>query len=777
MKSIALKCFAFILLALSVVAISFYFLKNTKTPDLTPSNVIDGVDLFTTDIQPIFDSRCVACHSCFNAPCQLKLSSFAGTERGANQTSIYDFPTFTPRAPTRLFIDAHDVSGWREKEFYSVTSQTKEDISILEMMLTRVPGVESGLQEKFDSEWSRTCVAEASERELERYKKANPAGRMPFGLPPLEPRELKTVQNWLLKGAPGPVLKDREDAILNQKLLAPLISDWEALLNGKTLQSKLSSRYIYEHLFLAHLYFDQHPQIFFRLVRSKSKSGPVEEIATRYPFDDPRSEFFYRLRPVTSTLTHKSHIPYALNQKKRNLWTKQFFKADWGKTLEAFPPYGRAGSNPFKTFKEIPTQVRYEFFLQDAGYHVMTFIKGPVCRGQTALNVINDHFWVMFVEPSKDPLVTSKKIYDHVASVMEMPAEIKGDFDPFIGFRKNYWKALDFKYDSLKRDKISLDESWIWNGDKENTNALLTIFRHFDSATVLRGLHGETPKTVWVIDYHVFESIYYNLTAGYDVFGPLLHQLNSRLYMEISRIASEDLFLSFLNPEVRQEVRSSWNLPVPEENKSIAKRVAEIVTSDVQEKMKFEYPYPGSELPSKIEKTSASSKEKLIDHLLTSRFSKHQVNNSSWPSNKTLEKLEQIKPLGVRYFPDTILLHVEGEDVPFTLIHNKDHFNVGMLFFEQERRNLKNDSLSVYRGIATSYANLFMKVKAEKLSQFIDQVNSVKSEEDLSQVFNIYGVSRKSDQFWKEYEWFSARTIDRETNESGWLDLNRYVNF
>jgi hypothetical protein len=30
-------------------------------------------DDYTTHIQPIFDSRCIACHSCFNAPCQLNL--------------------------------------------------------------------------------------------------------------------------------------------------------------------------------------------------------------------------------------------------------------------------------------------------------------------------------------------------------------------------------------------------------------------------------------------------------------------------------------------------------------------------------------------------------------------------------------------------------------------------------------------------------------------------------------------------------------------------------
>ena len=37
--------------------------------------------------------------------------------------------------------------------------------------------------------------------------------------------------------------------------------------------------------------------------------------------------------------------------------------------------------------------------LDEAQFAIMGFIKGPVCRGQVALNVINDHFWVFFIDP------------------------------------------------------------------------------------------------------------------------------------------------------------------------------------------------------------------------------------------------------------------------------------------------------------------------------------------------------------------------------------------
>ena len=40
--------------------------------------------------------------------------------------------------------------------------------------------------------------------------------------------------------------------------------------------------------------------------------------------------------------------------------------------------------------------------LDEAQFTIMGFIKGPVCRGQVALNVIEDHFWVGFVAPERE---------------------------------------------------------------------------------------------------------------------------------------------------------------------------------------------------------------------------------------------------------------------------------------------------------------------------------------------------------------------------------------
>ena len=44
-------------------------------------------DYFTTHIKTVFDRRCIVCHACEAAPCQLKLDSYEGFYRGGY--SIY----------------------------------------------------------------------------------------------------------------------------------------------------------------------------------------------------------------------------------------------------------------------------------------------------------------------------------------------------------------------------------------------------------------------------------------------------------------------------------------------------------------------------------------------------------------------------------------------------------------------------------------------------------------------------------------------------------------
>ena len=72
---------------------------------------------YQKDIRPIFDQKCLACHGCYDAPCQLKLESVDGLDRGASKQPVYDGRREENAEPTRLGLDALTTAQWRDKGF------------------------------------------------------------------------------------------------------------------------------------------------------------------------------------------------------------------------------------------------------------------------------------------------------------------------------------------------------------------------------------------------------------------------------------------------------------------------------------------------------------------------------------------------------------------------------------------------------------------------------------------------------------------------------------
>jgi len=109
---------------------------------------------------------------------------------------------------------------------------------------------------------------------------------------------------------------------------------------------------------------------------------------------------------------------------------------------------------------------------------------------------------------------------------------------------------------------------YIWNGGSAgNRNAALTIFRHFDDASVNYGWLGDYPETAWLIDYPLLERIHYLLVVGFDVYGNVGHQLNTRLYMDLLRNEGESYFLAFLPVKTRQQLWEKWYQGIRKSNK------------------------------------------------------------------------------------------------------------------------------------------------------------------------------------------------------------------
>ena len=200
---------------------------------------------------------------------------------------------------------------------------------------------------------------------------------------------------------------------------------WETFLNGDSLKQQLVSRYIYEHWYLAHFYFDDLPRgEYFEMVRSSTPPGsPIEVIPTVRPYDDPGvPRVYYRLRRVEATIVAKTHMPYALSPARMS-WVRKLFLAPKYEvtSLPSYEP--QVASNPFIAFQQLPQRARYRLMLEEAQFTIAGFIKGPVCRGQVALNVINDLFWVVFVDPE---LERSELSSEELASALEGDPSSRG---------------------------------------------------------------------------------------------------------------------------------------------------------------------------------------------------------------------------------------------------------------------------------------------------------------------------------------------------------------
>jgi hypothetical protein len=239
-------------------------------------------------VKPVVEKRCVVCHACYDAPCQLKMTSIEGIERGASEVKVYN-PARLKHAPmSRLYEDAHSTAEWREMGFHPVlneypdSAEANREAGVLYRLLELkqahpLPEVKR-LPDSFDLSLDRKQSCPKPET-FDRHARKHPQWGMPYALPAMPAEERDVLMNWVLQGAtylPRPQI---------DPVYQPQIDLWERFLNGDSLKERLASRYIFEHLALAHLYFAEVEETkFFKLVRSATPPGvPVELIATRRP--------------------------------------------------------------------------------------------------------------------------------------------------------------------------------------------------------------------------------------------------------------------------------------------------------------------------------------------------------------------------------------------------------------------------------------------------------------------------------------------------------------
>jgi len=708
------------------------------------------------------------------------MASPEGIDRGASKEKVYNSARLSAAPLTRMFEDAQTTGGWRDKGFWPVlnehdqTTQANLQASIMHHLLVQkrehpLPDVDVLDKKEFDLGLDRKQFCTNAD-ELQKFKQKNPGWGMPYAMQGISDEEYLILKSWLADGAVMAHPEGLSDDIAAQ------LADWEAFLNDDSLKQQLVSRYLYEHWFLANLYFrDSGEGVYFKLVRSATAPGqPVEVIATRRPYDDPGVErVYYRFRLDHSTVVDKTHMPYALDADRMAWIRAMLLEPEY--TVDALPSYEPdVAANPFVAYEVLPIEGRWEFLRSEAQFTVMNFIKGPVCRGQVALSVIQDNFWVFFADSKEMQTVEASRFLSKQKFNLATPVEAGSKVAPFHVWRrysdrqKEYLAAKVAFIDQNFEGEIPIDTNLIWDGDGANQNAALTVFRHFDSASVVKGLVGPMPKTAWIIDYPVLERIHYLLVAGFDVYGNLGHQLTTRLYMDFLRLESEFNFLMLLPPEVRKAEAQYWYSGA----------------SDRQKK----YLYGGAvdfEYPSAIRYRTAEPKLELygmiqerLQPVLNHEF---DLTEETVPLQQysSLAKLAGLKGSMLSMVPELVILNVQdetGADHYYTVLRNTARNNITSLFMESKNRLPDDDTLAVIPGFIGSYPGAYWKVSEAGLSEMVERVAALEDEGSYRVFMADYGVRRTNKDFWAHSDKVIQAHYEADPVANGLLDYNRLEN-
>ncbi|SIS94125.1 fatty acid cis/trans isomerase [Neptunomonas antarctica] len=815
-----------------VIGMAFLLLGNQQPPEELIENHVTATEQsysFSKSIKPIMDNKCLACHACYDAPCQLKLESSQGLARGASKKPVYDGERFQDTPPTRLYVDAQTPQEWRNKGFYSVLSaytQSKHETSppLMLQMLTLAKNNPLPINKKVPEEiqlgFDRVNYCPAP-TEFADYAEEYPHGGMPLAVSGLDQNEYQILSTWLKQGSKidsAPVTISKQEQLL--------MKQWETWLNQPDKKSTLLSRYLYEHLFLGHLYLsdanvnshelnqsDLHHRgvnrtdinstdinntrakatQFYQLIRSYTPTGePPVIVATVRPNDDPKKPFFYRLIPIIDTIVHKTHITYRFDSDRLSHYQQLFYTSDW--SVENLPGYGyKDRSNPFLTFAAIPAKQRYQFLLDDAEFFVRNFIRGPVCRGQIATNVIRDQFWIMFEDPNVEHYTNNANYQLSVNQHLGLPGEetsLLNFGSQWLRYNEDRNQYLDLRQKAYQQQFPKGPElNHIWDGDKTNNNAFLTVFRHHNSASVTEGWQGEIPLTAWLMGYPLLERTYYELVANFDVFGSISHQTQTRLYFDLIRNGAETNFLRFIPAASRQALYDSWY-----QSSAIIK--TEIAYHELDVKTPSNIPYSRNQ-----------PKHELLETLLDKYPA---LNGGDDPINRcndgcatqiedslhaqvahAMSKIAAIPAsqlAGIKWLPEVSFVRINLDQNPthtkanenflvYTLIRNRRHSSVAYLLGESLRYQEELDSLTIMPAPIGSYPNLILQMNLAELDDFVTSFSAIDSAKSFEQFIQRWSLGRMNPQFWNVFHSFKDYLQATRPLEAGIYDMNRYGNW
>jgi hypothetical protein len=383
----------------------------------------------------------------------------------------------------------------------------------------------------------------------------------------------------------------------------------------------------------------------------------------------------------------------------------------------------------------------------------------------------------MFINPDNFNEYPSDDFIDDNTDLLQLPA---GTSDKNLSLL--YWRQYSKKQQAYLRNKLSYIENiivkpeqlnldLIWSGKEDksenvNANATLTVFRHFDSASVLKGFIGQPPKTAWLISYPLLERIHYLLVAGFDVYGNVSHQLKTRLYMDFLRMEAESNFISFLPKSQRKRVHEHWY-------RNTNNEVKDYIFSDNFHQL------PESGITYKTLEPQKELFQMVAKYTNNSAVSdKYNLKKPTGNDNSSLLSINNKQDEYVSILPQVSIILVSGKtsESVYSLINNSAHSNVAHLFSESDRRLPNEDTLTLLNGIVGTYPNALFHVKEADLATFSEALTQLRTEEDYTSFKNKFAIRRTNKEFWKYADKLHLWYQKNQPNTAGLLDFNRLEN-
>ena len=266
--------------------------------------------------------------------------------------------------------------------------------------------------------------------------------------------------------------------------------------------------------------------------------------------------------------------------------------------------------------------------------------------------------------------------------------------------------------------------------------------------------------------------------AGFNVFGNVGHQLETRLYMDFLRMEGESNFLSFLPVESRRTLWADWYKGARKSSENYLDR--QYGGLERRTRVVFRTADPKKEFFQKLiaHAGAATHPEDILNRCPGGDCADVTARPDEQRADRAMRRIADMRGLQVQHQPDVTFVRVDtgadSEDLAYTIIRNKALSNNSMLFEEGRRRVLEDDTLTVIKGYTGSYPNAFSRIPLEEIETRIDTYLGIRNKLDYYNYAKQHVIQRNSPSFWEESDWHYQTYLKRQPVEAGLFDMYRY---